>query len=85
MTINLGSIVKTLRAEEKSLELQLRKIKNAIAAFAGFNGSSPSSRKRSSHSAKSRAAISKAQKARWKKFRAAKRRSVKVERTLKAA
>jgi hypothetical protein len=79
MAINLASIAKSLRAEEKALEQRLGKVKKAIAAFVGLDGRSDG-RKQSRHSAKSRAAISRAQKARWKKFRAERRqKTVKAE------
>jgi hypothetical protein len=71
MAINLNSIAKSLQTEEKALEHRLSKVKRALAAFVGLDGSSKR-KKRSRHSAKSRAAISKAQKARWAKIRAAK-------------
>lgn len=72
MAINLGAIAKTLRAEEKVLERQLGKVRKALTAFIGLDGRG-NGKKRSRHSAKSRAAISKAQKARWRKVRAATR------------
>jgi hypothetical protein len=73
MAINLASIAKSLRAEEKALEQRLARVRKAIAAFVGFDGRS-AGRKKSKHSAKSKRAISAAKKKWW----AAKRKAQKT-------
>ena len=73
MPINLNSIAKTLRAEEKVLEKRLGKIKKALVAFAGLSGNSGPKKRRKKMSAAGRRAIAAAQKARWAKVRAAKK------------
>jgi hypothetical protein len=65
MAINLASIAKSLRAEEKALEQRLARVRKAIAAFVGFDGRS-AGRKKSKHSAKSKRAISAAKKKWWR-------------------
>jgi hypothetical protein len=73
MPINLNSIAKTLRAEEKTLEKRLGKIKKALVAFAGLAGNSGPKKRRKKMSAAGRRAIAAAQKARWAKVRAGKK------------
>ena len=46
MPINLNSIAKTLRAEEKALEKRLGKIKKALVAFAGLSENSGPKKRR---------------------------------------
>ena len=73
MPINLNSIAKTLRAEEKALEKRLGKIKEALVAFAGLSGNSGPKKRRKKMSAAGRRSIAAAQKARWAKIRAQKK------------
>jgi hypothetical protein len=73
MPINLNSIAKTLRAEEKALEKRLGKIKKALVAFAGLSGNSGPKKRRKKMSAAGRKRIAAAQRARWAKIRAAKK------------
>jgi hypothetical protein len=73
MPINLNSIAKTLRAEEKALEKRLGKIKKALVAFAGPSGNSGPKKRRKKMSAAGRRSIAAAQKARWAKIRAQKK------------
>jgi hypothetical protein len=73
MPINLNSIAKTLRAEEKALEKRLGKIKKALVAFAGLSENSGPKKRRKRMSAAGRRAIAAAQKARWAKIRAQKK------------
>jgi hypothetical protein len=73
MPINLNSIAKTLRAEEKALEKRLGKIKKALVAFAGLSGDSGPKKRRKKMSASARKKIAAAQRARWAKVRAAKK------------
>jgi hypothetical protein len=73
MPINLNSIAKTLRAEEKALENRLGKIKKALVAFAGLSDNSGPKKRRKKMSAAGRRSIAAAQKARWAKIRAQKK------------
>ena len=74
---NLSSIVGQLKKERDRVQQQLSGLNAALAAFAGVytnHGSKAATaekRKRRPISAKGRAAIRRAQKARWAKFRAA--------------
>jgi hypothetical protein len=71
---NLSGIVKQLKQERDRVRKQLLELEKALKAFASaYSGSKPS-RKRRKLSAKSRAKIAAAQRARWAKVRA-KRRS----------
>ena len=76
---NLSSIVGQLKKERDRVQKQLVGLNAALAAFAGVysnHGSTSASgvkRKRRQMSAKGRAAIRRAQKARWAKVRAAKK------------
>jgi hypothetical protein len=74
---NLSSIVGQLKKERDRVQQQLTGLNAALAAFAGVytnHGSkSGQKRKRRPMSAKGRAAIRRAQKARWAKVRAAKK------------
>ena len=75
---NLSAIVGQLKKERDRLQQQLSGLNAALAAFAGVyttteaNQSLGGRRKRRTMSAKGRAAIRRAQKARWAKVRAAK-------------
>jgi hypothetical protein len=67
---NLSGIVKQINKERDRLEKQLSGLNAALAAFAGVYRGTKSTRKRRKMSAKSRAKIAAAQKARWAKVRA---------------
>ena len=71
---NLSSIVKQLRQERDRVEKQLSGMDAALRAFAGVYGAGKPMRKRRKLSAKSRAKIAAAQRARWAKFRAKRKR-----------
>jgi hypothetical protein len=73
---NLSSIVGQLKKERDRVQQQLSGLNAALAAFAGVYSSGGKAapaekRKRRPMSAKGRAAIRRAQKARWAKVRAA--------------
>ena len=74
---NLSSIVGQLKKERDRVQQQLSGLNAALAAFAGVYSNSGGKsapgpkRKRRQMSAKGRAAIRRAQKARWAKVRAA--------------
>ena len=65
----LSSILKQLKQERDRVEKQLTGLNVALAAFAGVYGGRPI-RKRRKMSAKLRAKIAAAQRARWATFRA---------------
>jgi len=67
---NLSSLVKQLKQERDRVERQLSGLNAALTAFAGVYGGSKPSRKRRKMSAKGRAKIAAAQRARWAKVRA---------------
>jgi hypothetical protein len=68
---NLSSIMQQLKKERGRLEKQLSGLNAALTAFANvYSGTVKPSRKRRKMSAKSRAKIAAAQRARWAKFRA---------------
>ncbi len=68
---NLSGIVRQLKKERDRVEQQLSGLNAALAAFAGvYRGSAKPKRKRRKMSAKSRAKIAAAQRARWAKVRA---------------
>ena len=70
---NLSGIVKQLKQERDRVAKQLSGLEAALTAFASaYSGTKPS-RKRRKMSAKSRAEIAAAQRARWAKFRAKKK------------
>ena len=70
---NLSGIVKRLKNERDRVEQQLSGLNAALAAFAGvFRGAAKPGRKRRRMSAKSRAKIAAAQRARWAKVRKSK-------------
>ena len=70
---NLSGIVKQLKKERDRVEQQLSGLNAALAAFAGvYRGTAKPRRKRRKMSAKSRAKIAAAQRARWAKLRRAK-------------
>jgi hypothetical protein len=65
---NVPSIVKQLKRERDRVERQLRGLNPAVSAFAGVYGGGQT-KKRRKMSARSRAKIAAAQRARWAKFR----------------
>ena len=69
---NLSGIVKQLRKERDRVESELTRLNAALGAFVGVYTSKPQ-RQRRKMSAKSRAKIAAAQRARWAKFRAKKK------------
>ena len=71
---NVSTIVKQMKKERDKVEKQLSGLNAALAAFVGAyygNGTKPT-RKRRKLSAKARAKIAAAQRARWAKVRAKK-------------
>jgi hypothetical protein len=70
---NLTGIVKQLRKERDRVEKQLSGLNAAISAFAGVYAGTKPTRKRRKLSAKARAKIAAAQRARWAKVRANKK------------
>ena len=66
---NLSSLVKQLKQERDRVERQLSGLNAALTAFANVYGGGKPSRKRRKMSAKSRAKIAAAQRARWAKYR----------------
>jgi hypothetical protein len=68
---NLSGFVKQLKKERDRVEQRLSGLNAALAAFAGvYRGTAKPKRKRRKMSAKSRAKIAAAQRARWAKVRA---------------
>jgi hypothetical protein len=67
---NLSGIVKQLKKERDRVRKQLLGLETALTAFASAYSESKPSRKRRKLSAKSRAKIAAAQRARWAKVRA---------------
>ena len=70
---NLSGFVKQLRKERDRVEHQLSALNAALAAFVGVYRSK-ATRKRRKLSAKARAKISRAQRKRWAKWKARKKR-----------
>ncbi len=70
---NLSSLVKQLRKERDRVERQLFGLNAALRAFAGVYGGKPS-RKRRKMSVAARKKIAAAQRRRWAKFRAGKKK-----------
>jgi hypothetical protein len=69
--------VKQLKKQQDSVEKQLSGLNAALAAFAGvYRGTATPTRKRRKMSAKSRAKIAAAQRARWGKVRAGRKKYV---------
>lgn len=67
---NLSGILKQLKKERDRVEQQLSGLNATLAAFAGvYRGTAKPGRKRRKMSAKSRAKIAAAQRARWAKVR----------------
>jgi hypothetical protein len=71
---DVSSIVKQLKAERDHVERPLSGLNAALTAFAGVYSGVKPVRKRRKMSAKSRAKIAAAQRARWAKFRKSKGR-----------
>jgi hypothetical protein len=72
---NLTGIVKQLKKERDRVERQLSGLNAALSAFVGFyNGAKPT-RKRRKMSAEAKARIAAAQRARWAKVRAKRKKS----------
>lgn len=67
---NVSGIVKQLKKERDRVEKQLSGLNAAIAAFVGGYSGTRSARKRRPLSAKARAKIAAAQRARWKAWKA---------------
>jgi hypothetical protein len=70
---NVSSIVKQMKKEKDKVEKQLSALNAGLAAFVGtYYGAKPAkpTRKRRKMSAKARAKIGAAQKARWKAWKA---------------
>jgi len=69
----MTDIVKMLKQEKDRLQKELSRLNAALSAFAGvYTGTKPT-RKRSKLSAKARAKIAAAQRARWAKIKAKKK------------
>jgi len=68
---NVSSIGKQLKQERDRVAKQLSGLEAALTAFANVYSNGQPSRKRRKMSAKSRAKIAAAQRARWAKFRKA--------------
>jgi len=66
---NVSSIIAQLKQERHSVEKQLSGLNAALTAFAGVYSGGEPVRKRRKMSARSRAKIAAAQRARWAKFR----------------
>src|SRR5712671_3703773 len=71
---NLPSIIKQLKQERDRVEKQLSGLNAALTAFAGVYSGGKPVRKRRKMSAKSRAKIAAAQRARWAKVKAKQKR-----------
>jgi hypothetical protein len=71
---NVSSIMRQLKTERDRIANQLSGMDAALRAFAGVYSDGQPSRKRRKMSAKSRAKIAAAQRRRWAKVRAKKRR-----------
>jgi hypothetical protein len=69
---NVSSILRQLKQERDRVERQLSGLNAALTAFANVYGAGKPIRKRRKMSAKSRAKIAAAQRARWSKYRAKK-------------
>ncbi len=69
---DVSSILKQLKQERDRVAKQLSGMDAALRAFAGVYGGVKPTRKRRKMSAKSRAKIAAAQRARWAKFRKSK-------------
>jgi hypothetical protein len=70
---SLNHVLSALQSEQKILERQLERVKRAVAVLRGLGGQSRWG-PRKGMSAKARASIAAAQRARWAKWRAAKKK-----------
>ena len=70
---SLNHVLAALQSEQKILEWQLERVKRAVAVLRGLGGRDRN-RPRKGMSAKARASIAAAQRARWAKWRAAKKK-----------
>ena len=66
---NLNRAVAELLSEQRSLEQQLKKLKRAVGVLRGLSGGQRSNRPRRKMSAKGRARIAAAQRARWAQWK----------------
>jgi hypothetical protein len=71
----VNNLVKQLKKERDRVEKQLAGLNAALSAFVGVYTASKPTPKRRTLSAKARARIAAAQRARWAKFRATKKRA----------
>jgi hypothetical protein len=70
--VSLNAAIKNLRAEEQTLERDLKRVRDAISALGGLGRGAKTSAgtgRRRQLSAKGRAAISRAARKRWAKWR----------------
>ncbi len=73
---NLAKLVRDLRKERDRVEKHLSALNAALTAFAGvYRGTAKPTGKRRKLSAKSRARIAAAQRARWAKWKAARKKA----------
>jgi len=70
---SLNHVLSALQSEQKILERQLEQVKRAVAVLRGLGGRNRKG-PRKGISAKARASIAAAQRARWAKWRAAKKK-----------
>jgi len=70
---SLNHVLSALQSEQKILERQLEQVKRAVTALRGLGGRNRKG-PRKGMSAKARASIAAAQRARWAKWRAAKKK-----------
>jgi hypothetical protein len=70
----VNKLVKQLKKERDLVQKQLAGLNAAISAFVGVYAGSKPTRKRRNLSTKARAKIAAAQRARWAKFRASKKK-----------
>lgn len=72
---NLSGIVKQLKKERDRVERQLSGLNAALSAFVGVYGGAKPTGKRRKLSAKARARIAAAQRARWKAWKAKRKKA----------
>jgi hypothetical protein len=72
--VNVSEIVKQLKIERDRVERQLTGLNAALSAFAGVYSGAKPTRKKGTISAAGRKRIAAAQRARWKKIKAKKKR-----------
>ena len=71
---SLARALKDLKAEEARVERDLTELRARIASLSGVSGAAPRPRAKRKMSAKGRAAIARAAKQRWAKWRAEKKK-----------